>query len=342
MRIYMAGGFYLDKELVALEAPVLLSYVYRARLRISRIERYSSAMKHNISLFLDSGAYSAWSQKTEIDIKEYIEFIKRHEKSIKLYANLDAIGDPEKTLNNQKIMEDAGLKPLPCFHIGEDIKYLKYYLKHYDYLAFGGMVPYAKTPDILSRWLDTMFGDYICDASGKPQYKVHGFGLTSLPLMLRFPWWSVDSTSWVMTSRLGSIYVPRVIGGKYSYDTNPLKVSVSAQSPDAKEAGQHISTFSDAERKLIKAYIHDKGFCIGESEYRWEYADYALEEDEQFADKEVINGERLVHKFITRGVSNDYRMRDQINIKYFMDLEKSITPYDQIRFKRSTLKGFFK
>ena len=54
-------------------------------------------MKNNkVELFLDSGAFSAFTQKVTIDIQEYIAFIKEHEDIIDVYANLDVIGMPEQ------------------------------------------------------------------------------------------------------------------------------------------------------------------------------------------------------------------------------------------------------
>lgn len=141
----------------------------------------------NLSLFIDSGAFSAMSQGEKIDISKYIKFIKRYEKYIDIYANLDVIGDAEKTLQNQKTMEKAGLRPLPCYHFKEDIKYFEYYLSNYDYIALGGMVGIRR--EILSIWLDNLFGNYICDKEGMPKVKVHGFGMTSLKLMIRYPWY---------------------------------------------------------------------------------------------------------------------------------------------------------
>ena len=82
-------------------------------------------------LFVDSGAYSAHKRGVSIDIQEYIAYLQDNKDYIDVYANLDVIGDPEATLENQKIMEEAGLSPLPCFHMGEDWKYLHLYVEHY-------------------------------------------------------------------------------------------------------------------------------------------------------------------------------------------------------------------
>jgi len=294
-------------------------------------------MKKQVKLFLDSGAYSALTQNAVIDIDQYIAFIKEHEDLISIYANLDAIGDPEKTLANQKYMEAKGLSPLPCFHYGEDEKYLKHYLKNYKYMALGGMVPIANSP--LTVWLDRIFADFICDKSGMPTIKVHGFGLTSLPLLLRYPWYSVDSTSWVMTSRMGSIYVPKYKNGKWLYDENPLKIIMSAKSPAKKEAGKHISTLAKAELDIINKYLQSKNYSIGRSDFKEESEKYTLKENERWAGK-PINGKREVEIVVEPGLCNEYKLRDEVNIIFFMDLEKSIQQWPWSFKCESTIKGF--
>lgn len=158
--------------------------------------------KKRVELFIDSGAYSAWSQGKEIDINEYIKFIKEHEALIDVYANLDVIGDAEATWHNQMIMEKAGLKPLPVYHYGEDEKWLKRILaKGYDYISLGGMVPIS-TGDLI-HWLDYLFKTYLCDAEGMPKVKVHGFGLTSLRLMLRYPWFCMTEEDHTVLTKSG-------------------------------------------------------------------------------------------------------------------------------------------
>jgi hypothetical protein len=269
-----------------------------------------------VDLFLDSGAFSAWSQGIEIDIQEYITFIKKNKKFINVYANLDAIGDPEKTLQNQKIMEKAGLSPIPCYHYGEDVKYLKYYLKNYGYIALGGMVPISSR-DLLP-WLTEIFTKYICGPDGMPKTKVHGFGMTSLSLMIKFPWYSVDSTSWVMTGRMGGVLIPKKVNGKYDYNKNPLKINVSEKSPSRKTKEQHFNTFAPGQRKIFLEYFEEKGFKIGSSIFtKQDPGSYVLKENERWNKKK----ESIVETVIEKGLSNTYQMRDEINIMYFLDLE---------------------
>lgn len=287
----------------------------------------------NINLFLDSGAFSAFTQGLEIDIQEYIQFIKDHEEFLEVYANLDVIGDPIGTLKNQEIMEEAGLSPLPCFHYGEPIRYLKQYLKKYDYIALGGMAADKSGAALSSQkraaWLDYIFQEHICDKKGFPTVKVHGFGMTSLPLMLRYPWYSVDSTSWVVTGRMGSVYVPQKKGGVYIYDENSWKVCVSSKSPSKKDKGKHIDSFSPTAKRFMLDYFEDKGFVLGKSSFKKEPLDYELKENEKWSQskkecKEKNLREREVEVIEQNGVCNDYKLRDELNVIYFLDLEKSM------------------
>lgn len=306
-------------------------------------------LKNKVNLFLDSGAFSALTQGIEINIYQYIDFIKKHLDVLEVYATLDFIPkkdtgpskkmSAEKTLENQRIMEEAGLSPLPCFHVGEPLEYLEYYIKNYDYITLGGMV--GKQKGTLIPWLDLVFEKFICDKNGMPKVKVHGFGLTSLSLMLRYPWYSVDSTSWVMTSRMGSIYVPRYRNGKWIYDENSWSVAVSSRSPRKAETGKHIDTFSPKHRDIILDYIHSKGYKLGKSRFEYYPQSHELGKKERWAEKKPKNKNalRLLEIIEEDGISNHYQLRDEMNIIYFQDLEKTIPEWPWA-FKLKGLRGF--
>lgn len=298
-------------------------------------------MQKRVDLFLDSGAFSAWTQGVTIDIQQYIDFIKVNEYAISFYANLDVIGDPEGTLANQRTMEAAGLTPVPVYHYGEPERYLRDYVRDYQYIAIGGMV--GKPNKALQQWLDPLWANHLVDGEGMPLCKVHGFGMTSLRLMLRYPWWSVDSTSWVVTGRLGSIYIPRRKNGKWVYDEDSWKIAVSNRSPSKSEAGKHINTLAPAERELFISYIHEKGYQLGESTFSPKPQTYELAENERWAQKKPKDktAERLVERIITPGLCNTYQLRDEMNIAYFLDLEKSMPKWPWA-FKQNTVQtGFF-
>jgi len=214
-------------------------------------------------IFLDSGAFSAFTLGKETDIKAYCKYIQANEDIIECASVLDGIGDPQKTLDNQITMEQLGTRPLPCFHYGEDPKFLKHYVKNYDYITIGGMVPIS-TPQ-LRYWLDEIWEKYLTDGAGRPLLKVHGFGLTTIPLMEEYPWFSVDSSSWVQISSNGNI----LLCDRFK------SLSVSDKSPARKQAGQHYDSLDKYSQKAIRKILKKDGYKIGRlrTEYlsRWAY-----------------------------------------------------------------------
>jgi hypothetical protein len=110
------------------------------------------------------------------------------------------------TQKNQEYMEAQGLKPLPVFHYGEDESILKALVEKYDYIAFGGMVPVPSK--ILESWLDYHW-ETLVDEEGNPKVKVHGFGMTTQFLVRKYPWYSVDSMSPILSAAMGRIYGKR-------------------------------------------------------------------------------------------------------------------------------------
>lgn len=208
-------------------------------------------------VFLDSGAFSAFTQGVQIDIAEYCDYIHKNADIILFPSVLDAIGDAEGTWRNQEEMERRGTRPLPCYHYGEPTELLDYYVSKYEYITIGGMVP-VSTPQLFI-WLDRIWEQHLTNADGTPKTKVHGFGLTSLPLMLRYPWYSVDSSTWVQWAANGMILLP--LRGK--------QLDCSSKSSRRKQAGQHLNSFSPLETKTLEDEI--RAFCIDPDRLREYY-----------------------------------------------------------------------
>ena len=286
----------------------------------------------NVDVFLDSGAFSAWSKGIEIDIQKYIEFIKQNQDVITVYANLDVISrdrfsmgtkeSAEKTLRNQKIMEEAGLSPLPVFHIGEPFEYLEYYINHYDYIGLGGMV--GKSKQTLDTWLDVVFGQYICDERGYPKVKVHGFGLTSVQLMVKYPWYSADSSTWMKEAIMGKVMAPYLRRqGKWIYDEGYWAIGVTER---LKKEKYHIANLSLLKRKVVLKYFEELGFPLGKSRFEKVSQSYELKENERWAEEKPKdpNGKRLLEIIEEPGLCNCYDLRRKLNILFFQNLQKCL------------------
>lgn len=227
---------------------ILESYHYVGK------QRYVDAMRANAArVFLDSGAFSAYTLGVDLSVAEYCDYIQRNSDIIRREGNilmasvLDGIGDPLQTYRNQTEMELRGVRPLPCFHAGEDERYLEHYVRNYEYITLGGMV--GSSTKQLRIWLDRMWDKYLTDGSGRPRLKVHGFGITSIPLMEEYPWESCDSSSWLQSAAFGSIVTTQY---------GPL--SVSEKSPSRHDWGQHISTLTQVEQDRVLQMLEEQGF----------------------------------------------------------------------------------
>lgn len=213
-------------------------------------------MRNNgAKIFLDSGAFSAYTLGVSLSVADYCDYIQRNSDIIRRDGNavmasvLDGIGDPLQTYRNQIEMEWRGCKPLPCFHAGEDERYLEWYVQNYEYITLGGMV--GSSTKQLCIWLDRIWDRYLTDGSGRPRLKVHGFGITAIPIMERYPWHSCDSSSWIQSAAFGSIVTP---------EHGPL--SVSEKSPSRHDWGQHIATLTPIEQDYVFQMLEKQGFTF--------------------------------------------------------------------------------
>lgn len=220
--------------------------------------------------FLDSGAFSACMQSKALNIDEYADFVKRYKDQIHIYANLDDINfgsDPEIakmraeiTWRNQQYLESKGLNPIPVFHMHEPWEYLERYVRNYDYIALGGLTSQTRG---LDEYFDVVWRDFLSDSQGKPKVKVHAFGMNNQDCILKYPWYSSDSSSWLIQARTGAMLVPaHSADGSPDYQNKPMHVFISNRSGNRKWFGWHWDTMPDDERHIVELYCKKKGFTV--------------------------------------------------------------------------------
>jgi hypothetical protein len=128
---------------------------------------------------------------------------------LEVYSNLDVIGNPKATWENQQRLEqDYGLHPLPVFHFGSEWEWLDKYLDAgYRYIALGGLVTPNRGEAL--RWLIKAFRI----AEGKAGF--HGFGMTQWTILRNLPFYSVDSSSWGSSFRYGQLRLFDEVRGRF-------------------------------------------------------------------------------------------------------------------------------
>ena len=190
------------------------------------IRNWNDVPNHG-KLFIDSGAYTAYTKGIEINVDEYISYLNSIDEGLTLFAQVDkipGIHGQEKT--KQDVEEAPALswekylymrervkspdKLLPIFHRRESWKYLETMLettfngKHIPYIGIAATTDSSMLEK--KQWFDKVF--YKIKNSSNPNVKTHAFGMTSLKMLEIFPFTSADSTSWIMVGANGSIMSP--------------------------------------------------------------------------------------------------------------------------------------
>lgn len=299
----------------------------------------------DIKLFVDSGAHSLYTREImskglraegyeyyETDafweyVDSYAEFIKKNEHLIDTYVNIDVIFNNELSWKVQKYLEDQhGLHPLPVLHSsrsGDMMKWLKIYLDNYEYIGMEGLGQQSTKAQWMNNLGDPVFSKICTKPSYLPTHKIHGFAMTSPDLLARYPWYSVDSTSWIQFGKYGAVVIPRKNKDTYDYSKSPFITFVTSR--EAKKGHQaHFDNYVDIHQEYFYNYFEEKGFIIGSSTFRTvDPNGYKCAENEHWADRK----EGLVETIIEPGISNSHELRDQLNIQFYLDLEANLPPW---------------
>ena len=231
-------------------------------------------------VILDSGAYTAYKKGIKIDIDKYAEYVKTHKEEFFDSFTLDHIGTGEENLKsksksetdsaqlsyrNWKHLKEQGADTIPIYHLGEDEIWLQKYLKQTDYIGIGAI---ANLDSNKRKWgLDVMFKKYFTDSKGKPTVRIHGLGITDIELMVRYPWFSVDSFTPVISAVWGSVLLPRERDGKLNY----LEMEICHISNQSKFTTGSSGSFSNYPKRLQERYVQlfeENGFELGKLHYQ--------------------------------------------------------------------------
>lgn len=266
--LYFAGASVKEvRELYKeLGCCVLLSQFNDRSLIAHFVDYMRGEPDHKIKLFVDSGAWTAYTKGVDIDIQEYCDYINSIGDCIELAAEVDKIPGrfgkpvtdqeaaeaPEISWNNYMYMlehvnKEYRDKIVPVFHYGEDFKYLKQILEytfedghHIDYMGLGAIAD-LDSPSDRYNWFDHCFK--MIKESSNPNIKVHAFGMTSLNILKDFPIYSADSTTWVMCSSHGNIIVDgktvTVSERRWDHPTSLINKSTALQEEVAKKVTKY-------------------------------------------------------------------------------------------------------
>lgn len=208
MRLYLAGAG-VDGRCHILDGldnlALLVSYWHILNSKGWAVVNWAN--EQGVPVFLDSGAFSAFNSGAQINLSDYIAFCKEHKDKFDAIASLDVIADWKASEINYNKMRQAGIDySIHTFHIKEPFSFLEELITENDYIALGvaGTQTRWEYKRHLWRWLIKCF-QIIQEVN--PVCRVHGFGLTSDKIMYSFPFYSVDSTTWLVARMFGEAIV---------------------------------------------------------------------------------------------------------------------------------------
>ena len=184
-------------------------------------KKFKDRTKAGYVTFLDSGAYTAWTKNTKVNVDEYIKFVNEWDKGISYFMQVDEIpgklgytptpaerlASNKKTWENYLYMRERVISPhklIPVFHAGSDVNILRNLLNfepRIDYIAIGNIVGKTKAEKIAK--LSVIFEEI--GNSKNPNIKVHALGVQDFGLSEQFPLYSADASSWIMVNTISDI-----------------------------------------------------------------------------------------------------------------------------------------
>jgi len=160
-------------------------------------------------ILIDSGAYSLQTGRTtqwETNIKGYalwLQFILDKYPEVVGYFNLDCYArDAKRNLENQLYLESKGLKPIPVWHVGEEVEILDWYCNRYEIVGIGGNVSgHVSIHHQIRIW------NWLVQRYPGQKFHYFGAGRSALRIFKSFRPYSTDNSSWLAPTKFGHMVV---------------------------------------------------------------------------------------------------------------------------------------
>ena len=260
----------------------LVSFFYLRRMPKDRLRHFLDDAKHGLkrlgidkerSLFLDSGAFSFQNAfgcipgRTNQDTTElnsyallkytldYLDFIKEwgHYFDIIVEVDVDYILGVKKTRYLFERLRSEGHDVRPVWHIPRGEARWIEECREFDYHGIEGQTRHKDDPISFYNQMLKISHEQ------KTYSKVHGFAMTSLDLLYKVPFDSVDSASWMLQAANGTVKTP--------FGT----IAISSRQLIEAEIGDSLNyaTMNEMNKKQFEHYANDRGFTIDELKSEW-------------------------------------------------------------------------
>ena len=233
---------------------ILVSYAFADRV-VDKDTGFGWLRDKFDTLFVDSGAHSAYTKGEEVDFNAYCDFLKKEKDNIDAAAQLDIIGDRDRTLENYKRHVDEGTDwVLPIFSVNweEALNMMEPHMVT-DYVGLGGSVFYK------DYWND----GWTVIRNLPSKYKYHGFARGYAEALKNGWLYSIDSSSWSFgargrqtMARLKGVNAGMLLGRKSNNDRNNIRYIHSILRDDFEACGIDVEDVIEGTyRDLLKLAV---------------------------------------------------------------------------------------
>ena len=279
-----------------------------------------------MKVMLDSGAFSAWRKGAIIDLDEYGGFVKQNEHIFECCINLDVIGDGRASYENWMHLRRQGINTIPVYHVGTDESYLKKYLRKTDYICVGAVAKMSSVQRM--QGLDRIWKDHLIDKKTKePLAKVHGLGITAVDMIVRYPWYSVDSITPLLAAGYGGIFLPVIRKRKFDY----MGLDVFKCSDQFRHEATSVGTFMNMPRTLRKRYeefFEEMGFKLGKMTGVKNKLKKNEERNRKAADRLFDLPEEISDNTVEATLANHGKERRRWNLLMWHELGKALPAWN--------------
>jgi hypothetical protein len=150
-------------------------------------------------VLLDSGGFTALVKNYNLPLKDYIDYLNKYE--VKLAFALD-VRDQDITIQNTyDLKKYTNTKIIPVYHdhdyFSSKRDIIEKYCADFDFVSIAGLTRKNYPQEEREK-----FGNYVFSRTTN-KIKVHGLAVTSKRWLYKYPFYSVDSTTWLNIVKYG-------------------------------------------------------------------------------------------------------------------------------------------
>lgn len=240
MIVYIAVTSLIQPYSVLRGADILSSYYY-----CQSIPGLVKEIPNMRNFLLDSGIFTFINSGKYVNMDEYIRnyaaFIREH--NIRDYVELDVdqIEGVEQTRRIRDKLENlVGWQSIPVWHTVRGTESFIQDCKDYDRICLGFFLTEGLSTRVTEKYAPKMIS-----LAHQHKCKIHGLGFTKTTLLPKFHFDSVDSSTWSMGKRYGSLSV---------FDQETKRMKQVVRPPGMKANGAIVEKYNLQQWRLFQDY----------------------------------------------------------------------------------------